>query len=138
MSPPVINRAVRVLLVVVTCGAIAWFAYKLLFDWSGDSQQSRESVVRIYRLLNPGLSREAVRERLSGHFGENLKLREISATNWVIQTPMEVGAANWDVWLEFNTTSLTAVRIRLADSKKFWPSGAPDDKEGEGISPAKE
>jgi hypothetical protein len=121
------TKALRALLSLSLCAAILWVAYHLLFKWSND-KTGRDTIVALYGSLNMGMSPASVRDIYHGARYSSLRLYELSATNWVVQSPISVGAVNWNLWLDFNTAGLVAVKVRLADSRYAHPKSAPPDK----------
>jgi hypothetical protein len=47
---------------------------------------------------------------------------------WTIGTPSEWGAKNWVLCLQFDEGALVAKRIRIQDTARIHPRGAPDDE----------
>jgi len=47
---------------------------------------------------------------------------------FVIATPVEFGAGNWVLCLQFDNGTLVAKRIRIQDTARIHPSGAPNDE----------
>ncbi|MCW5554891.1 MAG: hypothetical protein KIS67_22350 [Verrucomicrobiae bacterium] len=107
---------------------IAILLYFLLFGIPFRDEESRRQVISLYDHLAVGMTAADVETNFTHVDFFSLKLRKVSETNWVIQSPMEIGARNWDLWLQFESNKLIAVKVRLADSKERRPSAAPIDK----------
>jgi hypothetical protein len=56
-----------------------------------------------------------------------LGMHKTSGSEWVVMTPFEFGANNWDLYLEFQGATLSEMRVRLGDSKSMRPDLAPPD-----------
>lgn len=56
-----------------------------------------------------------------------LRLFKLSSADWIVRTPWEFGAVNWVLWIEFSGDTVAALRVRIEDSKKVRPEGAPLD-----------
>ena len=61
------------------------------------------------------------------HRTDSLRLFAERPTRWSIETPLELGARNWGLSVEFEDGKVTAVRVRTSDGPK--PKGGPEDKE---------
>jgi hypothetical protein len=87
---------------------------------------AREQVVQFMR---DGLL-EAAPDQVRADVGKysELKLVEVSSEEWMIRTPGQFGARNWQVWIHFDDDRVTALRVRTADSRDEWPIGAPADR----------
>lgn len=59
---------------------------------------------------------------------QGLTLHESSSTEWGVETPIEFGAKNWVLYIEFKDSRVAALRVRTADSKNEHPKSAPPDK----------
>ena len=64
----------------------------------------------------------------------HLKLRPVKTIRWLIRTPTEFGAGNWELWLDYDArATLVSKRIRTADSMKEKPhEPAPADEVASG------
>jgi hypothetical protein len=62
----------------------------------------------------------------AGQF-ERLQLLKENPEQWVVATPLDFGASNWYLYLEFMDRRLAKVKIRLADSSEIHPRDAPGD-----------
>jgi hypothetical protein len=47
---------------------------------------------------------------------------------WSAAAPLEFGAGNWVVLIEFQGEHVSALRVRTADGVHHHPTGAPADK----------
>ena len=70
----------------------------------------------------------AVRALISQPRFNGLELREGSATEWEVETPLEFGAGNWLLLIELRGSKVVALRVRTEDSTQRRPEAAPPDK----------
>lgn len=45
-----------------------------------------------------------------------------------VDTPLEVGAKNWVLYISFGSNRVESVAVRTADSEHYRPSDAPGDR----------
>ena len=113
----------------------AWFVF-----WSGDSlmphsanADNRSAIIRLHAALNVGDDRDGVLEKYWSHRTRNLQLHAELAEHWCISMPLEFGATDWTLILEFRKGRVSAIRVRTSDSPHrtgLRPKDAPPDKEG--------
>jgi hypothetical protein len=75
-----------------------------------------------YQSNKEGLRHLMVEPRFQG-----LILHDNSPNEWVVETPIEFGATNWVLYVSFNNSTVSGLRVRSADSKNSHPKGAPAD-----------
>jgi hypothetical protein len=92
-------------------------------------QRNHEELLALHGELTLGLSqREVLTIVKSAHFPHlQVPRADLSSEEWWISTPLEFGAKNWTLSLQFADGRLSATRIRMADGD-FHPSGAPTDQ----------
>lgn len=107
---------------------LALYALVEIFgDYEG-AKQDEQHITELIQRIPIGASPEKVRDIFDSIGGSRLKLRELDSAHWVVQSPMQFGAANWDLWIYFGGQKVESLKIRLADSKTMHPSSAPTDK----------
>lgn len=106
----------------------AFLVLDILLPNQLSASEARRELLSLYAQVDPGDSREAVEATFARLDVEHLHLRKPSADLWIFQTPLLVGASNWDLWVEFTGPVVETVYVRSADSKSVRPSGAPPDK----------
>lgn len=100
-------------------------------EYFGLSNKSRAELVQFEKQLQLGETKDEVRQRYSAARLSRLKLRESVGGNhneWVVETPLQFGAGNWLLWLEFKEGRLSAVRVREEDNTLVKPRDAPPDR----------
>jgi len=73
-------------------------------------------------------NKEELRRLLTEPRFQDLVLREDSPNEWLVETPIEFGATNWVLYLDFNDSTIVEVRVRTADNENAHPREAPADK----------
>ena len=124
----------RTFVVTTVVLGIAGYYYWWVF-WSGDNFRShssnaanRDAIVRLHEALRPNDDRTEVLEKYWSHRTTDLRLHLDSPDAWVVSMPLEFGAGDWNLRIEFRNGRLSAVRIRTADGPA--PREAPPDKSG--------
>jgi len=90
--------------------------------------QARKEVITLFQSLNVGMKASEIQPLIDSQQSRLLRLHEISADLLFVQTPLEWGARNWVLWLELSDGTVSAVRIRVHDSRELKPHGAPPDR----------
>ena len=91
--------------------------------------QSRKSVIEIYRALSPGMSREAVRRAYRDKKSLFMKLREDNSNSWrVFDAPACTVSDNWGLWLDFTNNILAVVHMHSYSSDNKPPTSLYPDK----------
>jgi len=121
------RRLTQGLTVVVTI-AICALIFHLLFPGFIFRGEARKEILHLFEDVSLNSKPEAVDTLFEGSQFKHLKLRKWSTELWVIQTPFEAGAVNWDLYIEFSGSNVTAVRVREADNRSKRPALAPTDK----------
>lgn len=94
----------------------------------GHSRRSATEITSFYNSLEIGMTRKDVDLVYAAGSFRTLRLRDVSQRIMLVQTPIQWGAANWVMWIEFSDCRLAAVRIRYHDSPAVKPKHAPPDK----------
>lgn len=92
-------------------------------------ERNRRELGRCNEELSLGMSPRDVRLVLGRPAFKHLNLYggEAGATEWWLHTPLEFGAGNWTLGLQFTDGHLSATRVRIADGD-FHPEGAAPDR----------
>ena len=110
---------------ILTLLLAAW----CITGWDGlttrkERAESRASVLAIYEKLELGQSRDVVDALVARH--PNLAVHS-GDESIEADTPIEFGAKNWILMLEFQQGVLVEVKIRTPDSVAYHPPDAPPD-----------
>lgn len=73
-------------------------------------------------------NREELRHLVNEARFNGLTLREVSSTEWAVETPIQFGATNWILYVEMIDSKMVALQVRTADSRSIHPNGAPPDQ----------
>jgi hypothetical protein len=89
----------------------------------------RGEVRTLYESLQPGMGRRQVRAAIdSGRF-PHLRFHTDDDYRWVAFAPLEFGAKNWVLLIEFEGERVSGLRVRTEDSLQYHPAEAPRNKE---------
>jgi hypothetical protein len=92
-------------------------------------EQYRGQVRALYDTLQLGISRQHVRQEMDREKYPDLDFHT-DGDLWLASAPLQFGAGNWVVAVEFEGDRVTAIRIRTGDGLQEFhrPAGAPRDK----------
>lgn len=117
-------------LVIAAAAYYSWWIF-----WSGDNFQThsanasnREAIVRLQTRLRIGADHEAVLQEYWSNRTQELRLHADNPEAWLISMPVEFGASDWTLIVEFHGGRVSAVRVRSSDGPR--PREAPGDKVG--------
>ena len=71
--------------------------------------------------------RVEVERRFYSLRASKLTLAKWRAETWIVQTPSEFGATNWDLYIDFRDEEPVSLRVRSADNVDYHPQEAPPD-----------
>ncbi|MFC1703331.1 hypothetical protein ACFL1E_00915 [Candidatus Omnitrophota bacterium] len=116
------------LFVIVLLAGNTLFLNKIL------NQDDKKALITIMENLQIGDEKERVENIFSRHRTDALELKKSEdyegweENQWLIQMPVEFGATDWILWIEFVDEKVASLKIRLHDSKDLKPKGTPPDK----------
>ena len=91
--------------------------------------QSKKSVIEIYRALSPGMSREDVRRAYRDRKSLFMQLKEGDSNRWRVFDPEACTfSENWGLWLDFTNNTLAVVHIQPYSSDNKPPTLLYPDK----------
>lgn len=88
------------------------------------SDRARQQLMQFRASLTLGLSLHEVEKLLKSTQHRELTLHHRDDV-WIVATPMEFGASNWDLHLVFTDKSLTGILVRSLDEPTKRPADAP-------------
>lgn len=118
--------------VVLSCVLLSVSVMTGCVGRSASSRESRTELTALFDRLDRSYSKDDVKSIVAAGKYKRLTLIEDGLGTphvWLVTTPLELGATNWQLWLEFSGSKLRASRIRTADSKEDHPPDAPPDRE---------
>jgi hypothetical protein len=92
-------------------------------------ERNHQELLALNAALGLGVSQHEVRVVLARPEFSHLELlgADGGSEEWWVYTPLEFGAQNWILGLQFTDGRLSATRVRMADGD-FHPIGAPLDR----------
>ncbi len=90
--------------------------------------RARIELIELFEMVELGNFRETLEDRFENGDYDTLQLTHLSAEESLVRTPLEWGARNWLMWVEFDDNRINAVRFRFQDSRYERPESAPQDK----------
>lgn len=100
----------------------------LFLHRTAQARAARQEVIRAYNKISLGAPLAEVRAVFTRETFQYLELHEEQPDKWLVQTPLEWGAANWLLIIELKDERVHAVRIRTQNSAEEHPPRAPADK----------
>ena len=92
------------------------------------SKRARQELATYYAQVKLGTTKEEAARVFSSNDFRRVRLVEVSDDLGLLQTPLEWGAGNWVLRLEFDKQRLVAAKVRLHDDASIRPASGPRDK----------
>jgi hypothetical protein len=105
----------------------------LVLPWNA-SEESTSEITRLFALIEIGMTTEEVEQAYAESSPKDVTSRQLANGSWLFETPLQWGAMNWVMWVDFSDGTVSAVRMRLLDDDERRPSEAPSDKREESAS----
>ena len=125
-----IKRSHLVIWVIVVLAWVWWvrgFWLTEVFHSQKSNEPNRTALLGIYDAVALGSSYDDVLKAYWQHRTRSLGLSAERPTDWSISMPLEFGATDWRLHIEFRDDKVSALRVRTSDGPP--PNGAPSDKE---------
>jgi hypothetical protein len=97
-----------------------------LFRSHARNEPNRQALVQLHQAIQLGASSTDVRDLFQQHATRQLKLNESNPDLWHVRMPMEFGATDWTLLLDFRDGKVTGVRLHTADGPP--PKSGPPHK----------
>ena len=112
---------------MVCVPAILWILRPMILAHiqAGDA---RSEVLEVFSTIPGTASKEEIERIVTSGGHSHLRLVKVSPSEWLVETPLQFGAGNWVLWIEFEGQEIRALRVRTADSKEVLPERAPPDR----------
>ncbi len=117
---------------VIVLAVLGFFLW--LFFFSGrffhshtSNTPNRAALVQLHQAIQLDSSASEVRELFQRYATPQLRLRDEWAADWLIRMPMEFGASDWKLLLDFRDGRVVRVRLLTADGPP--PKDGPPDKQ---------
>ena len=113
-------------LIIAVLVAVVW---NPIVDPFLHREQYRGEVRNFYQNVQPGMSKERVRQEMDSGKYPHLDFHR-DGQLWLGSAPLEFGAGNWVLAIEFQADQVSAVRVRKGDGLQEYhrPVEAPPDK----------
>jgi hypothetical protein len=124
-----IKRSNFLVILAVVVAGIVWvrvFWFGEVFHTHKRNEPNRAALLRIRDAIPMGASHAQVLAAYWQHRTDALKISVHTATNWDIEMPMELGANDWDLRIDFQDGKVRALRVRTSDGPP--PKDGPQDK----------
>jgi hypothetical protein len=124
-----IKRAHVITVAVIALG-ILWvrgFWFTEVFHTHKANEANRTALLHLHETTRIGASHSEVLTNYWHHRTDELRLFAENPRQWVIKMPMEFGAGDWRLMIEFTNREVRSVRIRTTDGPP--PKDGAKDKE---------
>lgn len=122
-----VTAAIFILVIGVVWVKGFWFTE--VFRTHKSNELHRTALLQIRDAVSVGASHADVLAAYWKHRTDELRLHAESPTGWGIRMPLELGASDWNLFIEFQNGRVTAVRVRTSDGPP--PKDGPKDKQKE-------
>jgi hypothetical protein len=106
------------LILVLMLGANYWMWKKIFRVYP----EARVEMRQVFQQIPLGATRAQVRNHFSTKRYQTLELRVSEPSLWRVDTPFEIGAKNWKLFLEWSRDELVAKRLRTPDGVDIRPA----------------
>lgn len=117
--------AITILVIGIVWAKGFWFTE--VFHTHESNKPRRIALLQIRNAISVGASHTEVLAAYWEHRTDQLRLSADSPTEWLITIPLEFGARDWKLVIEFRNGQVSAVRIRTSDG--LSPKQGPKDKQ---------
>lgn len=98
-----------------------------VFHSHASNAPNRHALVQLHQAIELGASTADVRDLFQRHATPQLKLNESYPEQWHVRMPMEFGATDWKLLLDFRDGKIVGVRLLTADGPP--PKDGPPHKQ---------
>lgn len=122
------NNVKKILLLLSILVVIIFLAYYQMSSARQRHESYHAALVKIMTQLNIGDSRLNVELLVGALQDTHIRLVKEARDEWIIKTPLEYGASNWILVVNFVGDKISLLRVRTEDSIANRPYDAPPDK----------
>jgi len=112
----------------VAIAGIGVVACQLLFPNILFKDKANDELVLLFNKLRCGDTKQEVEVILRTGQLRYLSCFTNDIATWVVMTPHQVGASDWQLRIDFDNSKVARLQIRTADSKDIHPGNAPLDR----------
>jgi hypothetical protein len=115
------------IIVLVVAGFILWFFLfsGRVFHSHTSNARNRDALVQLHQAVQVGSSASEVRDLFQRYATPELRLHDERPNDWAVRMPMEFGASDWKLLLDFLDDRVVRVRLLTADGPR--PKNGPPD-----------
>jgi hypothetical protein len=117
---------VAIMLLVVGVVWVRGFWFREVFRTRKSNEPNRTALLQIRDAVSIGASHADVLTAYWQHRTDELRLSAERPVGWSVRMPLEFGASDWMLLIEFTDGRVSAVRIRTSDGPP--PEDGPKDK----------
>ena len=132
IARPVKFKRSHAIISVIVALAAAYYGW--WFFASGDvfhsftrNAPNRAVLLQVYEAVSVGASHSEVLSAYWQRRTDDLRLFADRPTDWIVTIPLEFGASDWKLLIEFQDGRVSAVRVRTSDGPP--PKDGPKDKQ---------
>ena len=131
------RRETARLVLAMALGSAAGVLIISALDWDRHASllrlnhhRNRTELIQLHDQIAVGMSAAEATQVLERFRSSHLHLDHASpgASRWHVSTPLELGATNWTLDVQFSDGSVSATRVRTVDGEHYHPTGAPADR----------
>jgi hypothetical protein len=104
----------------------AAISFRIVYTSESDNEPNRQALLNIYDCINVGARREEVLACYHRYRTPSIRLLGDFGNEWKIQIPLEFGASDWCIRIDFQNDRVSSASVRTSDGPK--PKNAPPDK----------
>jgi hypothetical protein len=124
-------KKTEILTLALTAGVVVAIVWSVVAEPLFHRGRNRGQVVALYEKLQPGMTKQQAQHVIDSGEYPNLRsapVDEVNRDRWYVSSPLEFGATNWILWVEFSAGRVSALRIRTPDGDWDHPPEARPDK----------
>lgn len=128
MKRQVVHGIATLCVLLIVGGYVWWMLFGSggVFRVQSQNAGNRAALVQIHRDIAVGATHGEVLAAYWQHRTDELRLRADSPTEWWISMPLEPGASDWTLELQFAADRVAVVRMSTSNGTP--PEGGPPDK----------
>ena len=124
------KRSYVIIAAILLVIGIVWvrgFWFMEVFHTRKSNEPNRTALLLIRDAIGIGASHTEALTAYWQHRTGDLRLFADRPTDWIITMPLEFGASDWKLLIEFQDGRVAAVRVRMTDGPP--PKDGPQDKQ---------
>ena len=123
------SHVIASIIVAVVAIYYGWWLFVSgdVFQLPKRNAPNRAGLLQVYDAIRVGASHSEVLSAYWQHRTDSLRLSADTPAVWVIEMPLEFGASDWTLRIEFQDERVSAVRVRTSNGPP--PDDGPKDKQ---------